>query len=329
MTTKNNKLKIGMLYAVAIICITTFVLWGFITLQPEEELIEGQVEAPEIRISGKLAGRIAAFKYEEGQQVTKGDTLVWLNSPEVTAKLAQAKAAEDAASAQNKKAMKGARSEQITAAYEMWQKAIAGKEIAKKSFDRIQGLYVKGVVTEQKRDEAEANYKSMVSTELAAKAQYEMARNGAEQEDKMSAIALLNRAKGAVEEVESYQKESCLLAPIDAEVSEIYPKVGELVATGAPIMNLVDLSNCWVTFNVREELLNTMKMGSELKVKIPALANQVVTLRVTFIKDMGSYAVWKSTKVTGQYDAKTFEVRAKPTRKIDNLRPGMSAILMK
>lgn len=209
----------------------------------------------------------------------------------------------------------------------MWQKAVVGVDIAKKSYDRVQKLYDKGVVPTQKRDEAEAQYKAAVATSAAAKSQYDMAKNGAESEDKEAALAMVNRAKGAVDEVKSYLNEITLTSPIDGEVSEIFPKRGELVGTGAPIMSIVDLNDMWFSFNVREDLLGDMKMGKTFKVKIPALNNQLVEVKVTYIRALASYATWKATKTTGQFDVKTFEVRARPTSVINDLRPGMSAVL--
>lgn len=211
----------------------------------------------------------------------------------------------------------------------MWQKAQAGLEIAKKSYTRVQNLYDKGVMSAQKRDEAEANYKAMVATEKAAKSQYDMARDGARSEDKAAAAALVQQAGGAVAEVESYLKESALVSPIDGEVSERFPQVGELVGTGAPIMNITDLNDMWVSFSVREDLLKDIKIGSELNAFIPALDNKPVKLKVYYMKDMGSYAAWKATKTTGQFDSKTFEVRARPQEKIADLRPGMSVVMKK
>jgi HlyD family secretion protein len=193
----------------------------------------------------------------------------------------------------------------------------------------VQNLYDKGVVSEQKRDEAEANYKAMEATEKAANSQYEMAKTGARAEDKKAAAELVNQAAGAVAEVESYIKESILLSPIDGEVSERFPQPGELVASGAPIMHIMDPEDLWVTFSIRENLLKNITNGSEIKAFIPALDNMPVTLKVYYMKDRGTYAVWKATKSSGQYDSKTFEVRARPTEKIKNLRPGMSVIIRK
>ena len=241
----------------------------------------------------------------------------------------QARAAEAAAQAQNEKAIKGAREEQIQAAYEMWQKAQAGVTIAEKSYQRIKNLYEQGVMPAQKLDEVTAQRDASIATEKAAKAQYTMAKNGAEREDKMAAEALVNRAKGAVAEVESYIKETYLIAPAAGEVSEIFPKVGELVGTGAPIMNIAELNEMWVTFNVREDLLKNLTMGSEFEAIIPALDNKKIQLKVYYLKDLGTYAAWKATKTTGQFDLKTFEVKASPVEKVENLRPGMSVIIDK
>lgn len=320
-----HSLLMGLLGLIGVIAIVSLI--GFFAAKPDALIIQGEAEATEFRVSGKVPGRIKEFKFEEGMAVKRGDTLVLIDSPELLAKIDQAQAAQSAAEAQNRKAIKGARQELIMGAYEMWQKAEVGVEITKKSFDRVQKLYDKEVVSAQKRDEAEAQYKAAVATAKAAKSQYQMAVNGAEQEDKASALALVNRAKGAVSEVKSYLGEIFLVSPIDGEVSEIFPKHGELVGTGAPIMTITNLEDIWFTFSVREDILNGMQTGNTLKLKIPALGNKEVEAKVTFIKAMASYATWRSTKVSGQFDAKTFEVRAKPTAKVEGLRPGMTAIV--
>lgn len=326
MKKENNDLRIGLIALISVLVIIFIV--GLYVFKPEKEIIQGEAVASEVRISGKVPGRILKFIKEEGETVKAGDTLVVINSPELNAKLEQANAAETAAQAQNMKAIKGARKEQIAAAYEMWQKANVGLDIAKKSFDRVQRLYDKGVVSAQKRDEAEAQYKAAVATANAAKTQYDMAVNGAENEDKLAAKALVDRAKGAVQEVESYLQETTLTSPIDGEISEIYPKEGELVGTGAPIMSVVDMNDIWFTFNVRENLLSSMKKGAEFEVEIPALNNQKVKVKVTYIKALASYATWKATKTTGEFDVKTFEVRARPVAKVQDLRPGMTALII-
>jgi HlyD family secretion protein len=327
MKKQNKELRVGLM-GLIIVIVLVFII-GIYVYKPEPVILQGEAVASEVRISGKVPGRIKAFMAEEGSSIQAGDTLVIIDSPELNAKLDQATSAENAALAQNKKANKGARKELILGAYEMWQKSLVGVDITKKSFDRVQRLYDKGVLPAQKRDEAEAQYKAAVATANAAKSQYDMALNGAELEDKEAALALVGRAKGAVKEVESYLQETTLTSPIDGEISEIYPKRGELVGTGAPIMTIVDMNDIWFSFNVREDLLGSMKVGSTFKVKIPALNNQEVEVKISYVKALASYATWKATKTSGQFDVKTFEVRARPTQKVADLRPGMTALVEK
>lgn len=316
-------------FITVVVVIGVVAIAGFFVLRPAEMIIMGQAEANEVRISGMVPGRIESYRFAEGDNVQKGDTVVHLSIPAVWAKLQQAEAAKSAAQAQDLKVLKGARAEQLTGAYEMWQKAKAGLEIAEVSYKRVQNLFDKGVVSAQKRDEADANYKAMKATEKAAQAQYNMVKAGAEKEDKMMAAAMVERAQGAVSEVESYTNEAALISPMSGQVAERFPEVGELVGAGAPIMNIIDLNDMWITFNVREDFLGELKMDAQVRAFIPALNNEEVTLKVYYMKDMGSYAAWKATKTKGQYDAKTFEVRARPLAPVKNLRPGMSAILIR
>lgn len=301
-------------------------IYGFFFLNQEDNTLQGEAEATEVRISSKVPGRIEKFFVEEGDSVRRGDTLAILSAPDVYAKLSQATAAQQGAAAQSNKAQKGARTEQISGAYEMWQKAKVGVDIAQKSFTRVQNLYDKGVTTAQKRDEAEANYNAAIATEKAAKSQYDMAKNGAEREDKDAALAMLNRAKGAVAEVDSYITETYLISPVDGRISERFPNVGELVGTGAPIMNVMDLSNKWGTFNIREDRLQNFKVGQIITAFVPAL-NKDVQLKISYMKDLGSYAAWKATKTTGGYDRKTFEVRGHFVDNQPDILPGMSLII--
>lgn len=322
---KERSLVVGLIALIVIIVVLALI--GLFLLKPEPQIIQGQAEATQVRVSGKLPGRVVEFMVEEGQHVKAGDTLVHIHSSLVEAKLSQAEAMASVAQAQNKKVDKGTRIEMLNSAYDMWQQAQAGLTIAKKTYDRMESLYKKGVVSAQKRDEAEASYKAMVATESAARSQYEMAKAGAQAEDKAAAAAMVAAAKGSVAEVESILDDSYLTAPTDGEISDIFPNVGELVSLGAPIMNVLKLDDMWVSFNVREDLLKDLTMGAEVRAVIPALDNKEVTLKVFYIRDMGSYAVWRATKVTGQYDAKTFEVKARPVEPVENLRPGMSVLL--
>lgn len=309
---------------VSIVCII-----GVLTLSTKDtDVIQGQAEVSEYRVSSKVPGRILKILVSEGQSVKAGDTLAILEAPDVQAKLSQAEAVRSAATAQNAKAQKGAREEEVQGAYEIWQKAKAGLEIMEKSYRRVENLFAEGVVSEQKRDEAKAQYDAAAATEKAAKSQYTMAKNGAEAEIKEMAAAQMRQAEGVVAEVSSYIDETFLTASIDGEVSEIFPMVGELVGTGAPIMNIAVMDDMWMIFNVREDDLHNITMGSVKSAYIPAL-DVKAEVKITYMKDIGSYAAWKATKASGQYDRKTFEVKAVPTSKVENLRPGMTVLLDK
>ena len=319
---KNILLAIAGFVAVVIIV----ALIGFLALGREPDVKQGQVEVSEYRVSSKVPGRILEIRVKEGDYVKVGDTLAILDAPDVRAKMEQARSAENAAAALELKAQNGARKEQIQGAFSVLQQAKAGYEIAEKSYNRIQRLFDEGVVSAQKRDEVYANYKAMEAQMKAAQSQYDMAVNGARMEDKMAAAAQVGRARGAVNEVNSYIHETVQVAQMEGEVADIYPKVGELVGTGSPIMSIAVMEDMWGTFNIREDQFNGMKVGSEFTAFVPAF-NKDIKMKVYYLKDQGSYAVWKATKANGQYDLKTFEVKARPVEKLEGLRPGMSLII--
>ena len=322
--TQHNNILLAVAGFIAVVIIVAII--GFLALDRTPDIIQGQVEVTEYRVSSKVPGRILELRVSEGDYVKAGDTLAILDAPEVRAKMEQARSAESAAAALELKAQNGARKEQIQGAYSVLQQAKAGYEIAEKSYQRIQRLYDEGVMSAQKRDEVYANYKAMEAQMKAAQSQYDMAVNGARMEDKLAASAQVGRAKGAVQEVNSYIHETVQIAQKEGEVANIYPKVGELVGTGSPIMSIAVMDDMWGTFNVREDQLNGMQVGSEFTVFVPAF-NKDIKMKVYYLKDQGSYAVWKATKSNGQYDLKTFEVKARPVEKLDGLRPGMSLII--
>ena len=322
---KSYNLVIGIVALIVIILLIAII--GYFVSKPKPLMIQGEAEASEYRVSGKVPGRIEELYVKEGQMVHKGDTVAFIDSPEVRAKLAQANAIKAAASSQSRKAQNGARKEQIAGAYELYQQALVQEDVMKKSFDRIQKLYDQKVIAAQKYDEVKAKYDASVAQTKAAKSQYDMAVNGAREEDKAAAKALVDQANGALMEVESYLSELYLTAPADGIISALFPKVGELVGQGAPVASVTDLNDVWFTFNVREDYLHGMKQGDKITVIIPALDGKEVPATINYVADRDSYATWKATKETGLYDAKTFEVRAVPDVMVDGIRPGMSAIV--
>lgn len=328
MTEKSQHKNIIMSVVALTLVVVIVAVIGTIAFKSEPEVIQGYVEVSEYRVSSKVPGRVLELRVKEGDYVKVGDTLAIIDAPDVKAKLTQAQSAEDAASALDQMANNGARREQVSAAYAVLQQAKAGMDIAQKSYKRVQRLYDEGVMSAQKRDEAFASYKALEAQVKAAQSQYDMAVNGARREEKMAAAAQVSRAKGAVQEVSSYINETMQTAQKEGEVSDIYPKVGELIGTGSPIMSISILDDMWGTFNVREDQLDGMRIGSTFTAYVPAFKKDIV-MKVYYIKDQGSYATWKATKANGQYDLKTFEVKARPVKPFEGLRPGMSLVIKK
>lgn len=327
MAKKNYNLLIGVGALVGVVLLIALV--GYLVSKPRPRVIQGEVEATEYRISCMVPGHVTELFCREGQQVHKGDTVAFIDSPQVRAKLAQAQAARSAAQAQSAKARNGARKEQIAGAYEIWQQALVQEDVMKRSFERVKTLYGQKVISAQKYDETKAQYDAAVAQAKAAKSQYDMALEGARAEDRAAAAALVQQADGAIQEVDSYLQELYLVSPVDGIISNIYPRRGELVGQGSPVATVTDLSDIWFTFNIREDELHSMQTGDVLTVKVPALDGRMLQARVIYMAVRESYATWKATKETDQYDAKTFEVRAVPEEHAEGLRPGMTVLVVK
>ncbi len=320
----NKALLITM--ACVVLAVAIIAIIGFLLMNRPDSYIEGQVEGTTVRISGKLPGRVVEFFVEEGDTVHAGDTLVHIHSAVAEAQLGEAEAMQEVARAQNKKIDAGTRSQIIAAAADLLRQAEAAVTITQKTYQRMENLYAEGVISEQKRDEAKAAYDAAVAGRDAAASQLSLAKAGAQSEDKQSAAAIVSAAGSGVSQVKAVLDDSYLVAPFDGTIDQVYPTEGELVSLGAPIMSLLRNDKRWVTFNVREELLADLTMGKKLHVMIPALDKKEIEVEIYYIRDMGSYATWRSTKSTGSYDSRTFKIKAKPVEDIPNLRPGMSAV---
>lgn len=313
--------------AIVSILVVAVALAGFLFLRKPAEIVEGQAEATTVRVSGKLPGRVVDIFVGEGQSVHKGDTLVHIHSSLAEARMMQAQGMETAAAAQNQKIDAGTRKQIVQAAFDVYQQAVAATQIAEKTYRRMEALFSQGVVSEQKRDEAKAAYEVAENGQKAAKNQYELALQGAQKEDRSSARAMVEVARGGVKEVEAVLEDQYLLAPCDGEIEVIYPEVSELVMTGAPIMSIIRMDKKYVVFNVREELLKNFRNGEKIRIEIPALDGMETDAEVYYINDLGSYATWHATKSTGQWDSKTFQIKARPLEDVPELRPGMTVLL--
>lgn len=294
---------------------------------PEQAPLQGMMEAQETDIAPKLTGRIAAIAVQEGQNIAAGALLLRIDSPEVEAKLAQASNAEAAASAVAAKARNGARPQELVMAQANYERARAGAELAKKSFERVDSLYRDGLIAAQKRDEAETHWRASERLAEAARAQWDMARAGARAEDQAAAAAQARQVAGLVREVEAARAETELKSPVAGEVAKVLAKVGELSPAGVPVVTVVDLKDQWALFNVREDQLARFAVGQEFDAELPALAQRRVRFKVVASKVLPDFATWRATRGNQGYDLKTFEVKARPLQPVAGARPGMSVIL--
>ena len=322
-----SKKYLAISFIVVLIAVIILSFVGMFLLKDKPVILQGQIEATEIRISGKLPGRIDTFLVKEGQNVKAGDTLVVINSPEALAKYQQVNALESIARFQNQKVDGGTRKQIIATVQQLWNKSKSDLELAKTTYNRIEVLYRDSVVSSQRRDEVKALYDAAVAGERAAWNQYQMALDGAQIQDRESARSLVNAAKGTVEEVAALLQDARLTAPESGQISTIFPKRGELVGAGMPIMNLIVLDDVHIVRNVREDRLPFFPMGGTFVADIPAIDKKNIEFKINYVSPLGSFATWKSTKQTGSYDLRTFEVHALPVRKVEGLRPGMSVLV--
>jgi len=318
-----------------LIVITLFIVavvgWVFYTFEKAYSskpiLLQGEIDAQSYSISSKLPGRIGEIFVKKGEQVKKGDKIFTIISPEVEAKLAQAEAAKEAANAKKMQADNGARAEEIKAAYDQWQKAKSAEALMQTTYKRVEKLYKDGVVSEQKRDEIATKYKASKYTASAAKELYTMAKKGARKEVKKAAEAQVKVYEAKIEEVDSYLKESIAYSFHSGEVSDILIHSGELAPAGFPVVTILDMSDAWGRFAIREDYMPHFKIGKIFDVKIPALGSKSYKFRVSYISLMGEYATWKATESGKGFDMKSFEVELRPVDEIEGLRVGMTLLV--
>ena len=291
------------------------------------DVIQGETDAVHVSVAAKVSGRVDSMYVREGDMVRRGQVVATLDGPEIRARAVQAQAARDAAKAQWDKARNGSREEDIRAARSNYLRAVVTATIAETTFVRLDRLQGEGVVATQRRDEAEASFRTARDGAEASRAQYEVALAGMRKEDRAAVTAELRRADGAVREVSSYVDENTLRSPLDGQVMVKVVEQGELVSPGLPLLTIVDLSDQWVTVNLREDRLAGLRVGDKVRATIPAVDAEPRQFTVYYISPLGSFATWRATREAGGFDVRTFEVRARPDRPIDGLRPGMTALI--
>lgn len=314
-------------FLVVILTIALLSVIGILTARRNIPPLQGTIEATEVRISGKLAGRVSEIYVRKGDWVSRGDTLIAIHSPEAEAIHSQAVALEKAALAQSNKVDDGTRSEVIASAKQLWEGAKAQRTLAENTYKRVLRLWQDSVVSLQRKEEAEALYLSAKASESAAYEQYLLARKGAQKQDKESARYMADAAAGGVNEVEAVLHDAYLTSPTEGVVAEIYPTDGELVSIGTPLLSIIEINEPYAVFNVREDMMPHFWLGRTIQGNVPATATTNIEWTIFYIAPLGDYATWRTSHLAGGYDMRTFEVHARPAERAKGLYPGMSVLI--
>lgn len=332
-TSKNSPVghfdRLGLIMLLAVVAgVGIFVIWGIWKAAfPPIPPFQGQMEGRVISVSSKVPGRVAEILVDAGDNVAKGQVVARMHLPEVEAKLSQAKAQDEAAAARERMVDEGLRPEEKKAAKAEWERAVAGADLAKKTFERIDALFQEGLVSRERHDEAKARMLATADQAAAAKQVYDLALAGSREQQKAIASAESGEAAAGVSEAASLAENIELRAPHAGQVDKVILVSGEMAGAGFPVMTIVNLEDQWATFNIREESLPGITIGHVLKARVPAIGRENIDYKVYYISPRASYATWRSTREDSGYDMKTFEVRARPVEKIEGLRPGMTVLV--
>jgi HlyD family secretion protein len=311
--------------AVVVACIAGLSVWYLLRGQPL--LVQGEVDATRFDMAARVDGRVAEIPVNRGQDVAAGAVLVKIDNPETLAQRNQTLTAELVAEAQLAHVNAGTRVEQIAARKAALDRAGAAVVLAQKTYDRINKLTGLGHASVAELDKATDSLDESQRAADQAKSAYDEAVNGYTKEEREIAEATVKKAVADTKQVQSIIDQMVVYAPVASQVYQRNVEPGEYVSPGVPLITLIDLNDMWVHFDLREDLVKTLKVGDRFNVRIPALGDREITVEVKLIATKGEYASWRATRATGDFDLRTFSIRAYPVDKVAGLRPGMSAYL--
>jgi len=312
---------------VGVVVATVAALSIWYLVRPQPLLVQGEVDATRFDIAARVDGRVAEVPVERGQDVAAGAVLVRIDNPETIAKNEQALAAKVVADAQLANINAGTRAEEIAARKAALERAEATVVLAQKTYDRKSQLAEHGNAPIAQLDQATDSLHESQRAVDQARSAYEQAVNGYTKEEHEIAVANVGKALADIKAVQSIIDQMVVYAPVASQVYERNVEPGEYVSPGVPLVTLIDLNDVWIHFDLREDLVKTLKVGDRFDVRIPALADRRITVEVKLIATKGEYASWRATRATGDFDLRTFSIRAYPVEKVPELRPGMSAYL--
>ena len=299
----------------------------FYLLRPEPLLVQGEADATRLDIAARVDGRVKEVPVERGQNVAAGAALVRIDNPETVAKLEQMRAAKTVAEAQLANVLVGTRVETIAARKAELERAQAALVLAQKTFDRTRTLTEQGNSPQSRLDQMTDSLHESERAVDQAQSAYDQAVNGYTKEERAISRANVEKANADIQSVQSIMDQLVVYAPVASQVYQRNVEPGEYVSPGVPLVTLIDLADVWIHFDLREDLVKTLKVGDRFDVRIPALGDRSITVEVKLIATKGEYASWRATRATGDFDLRTFSIRAYPVQPVPDLRPGMSAYL--
>lgn len=317
------KTAIRAIVGLGIIVALVVLLW-FAT-RPPPLVVQGEVTTNRVDISPRVSGRVAKLNVDVGDMVKQGDVIALLESPQLTASLHMADAAL-AVSQADLVRVNSTRPETIDAAKAQLAAAEADVTLYQEETTRQAKLISTGASTQALVDQTARNLDAAIRQKEAAEANLRLAVTGASKEEKALAATRVEQAKASLNQQQVDVTELTIHAPIEGQVTTRVAELGENFSAGAPLFSIVDIDHPWFTFNLREDLLKGLKIGDVFDVSVPALKQDKVQVKVTVINAQGQYATWRATRATGDFDLRTFEVRAVPVVLPEGLRPGMSVI---
>ena len=320
-TTRTPSIIVGMV-AVAVAALSVFYL-----LRPEPLLVQGEVDATRLDLAARVDGRVKEIPVERGQNVAANAVLVRIDNPETLAKHEQMKAAKAVVDAQLANVLVGTRVETIAARKAEMERAQAALVLAQKTFDRTHTLTEQGNAPQARLDQVTDTLHETERAVDQARSAYEQAVNGYTKEERAIARSNVEKANADIQSVQSVIDQLVVYAPVASQVYQRNVEPGEYVSPGVPLVTLIDLADVWIHFDLREDLVKSLKVGDRFDVSIPALDDRRVTVEVKLIATKGEYASWRATRASGDFDLRTFSIRAYPVQPVPELRPGMSAYL--
>ena len=297
---------------------------AFFALRPAPpNPVIGMVRATEIKIASEVSGRIAAVPVKAGDRVTAGTVLAELSNPELAAAVNEAEAAVLAAKATRDRVYAGMRQEEVDIAAHDIEKARADLTLAEAQLRRASDLAAKGFAAQQELDTAKASEATANARLVAAQLRHAEAESGPTKEEREVADTGVLVAEASLAVLKQRLEKLTIKSPADGVVEVVVGELGEATVPSRTILTIADSEKPWFSFNVREDQLRGLTIGTQLTL-IDGEDNRTFSAQVSEMRRLGDFATWRAARAIGDHDLNTFFVRADGVGNAGNLEPGIT-----